>query len=120
MAAVHACVEKTVSHFVNRISKMPELSNQSTPHSSNELASTDIRLDSFVAYLLKNGLSPQSTLVELAVLEQFAHPALEANDVTISTFRKCAETCLNQVPKWDPKNVLQLILNRPVNKLADR
>ena len=90
---------------MNRISKNPELANQQSlplqsgvaKSSNDDLAATDIRLESFVAYLLKNGLSPQSNLVELAVLEQFAHPGLEINDVVTASFRKCAEQCLNQV-----------------------
>jgi hypothetical protein len=103
IAMVNMCIEKTVQHYLSRISKTPEVANQPQSlsgigkTSNNELAPSDIRLESFLAYLLKNGLPSQSTLVELAALEQFAHPGLESNEPIISTIRKLAEQCLQQV-----------------------
>ena len=67
------------------------------PIAGKDLCASDVRLESFVAYLLKNGFAPQARVVELAALEQFAHPGLESNDATIAKFRKTAETFLNQV-----------------------
>ena len=96
-AAIDVAVMRLVGNFWMQISRVPELSNQSGPNSENELCTTDIRINSFIAYLLKNGFTPQTTVVELAALEQFSHPGLESSDLSVSSFRKSAEIRLNQV-----------------------
>ncbi len=111
---VSMCIEKTIQHYLNRISKTPEIANQPQSlsgigkTSNNELAPSDIRLESFLAYLLKNGLPSQSALVELAALEQFAHPGLDVNDPVLSTIRKCAEQCLHQKRQRCPDDAKEL------------
>jgi len=108
---IQHAMDKTVQFYSKKLDREQNMQNSNSNNGtmafgSNQqgipdLPSTDLRLDSFCAYLLKN--NEKERVLELCLLEQFSLPGLDAqNDQLASEFRKTAEQLLRQRRAQNP------------------
>lgn len=95
--AVLVALERVINHYCSSKNTGVGLSAiDGGPPKTELLPKTDIRLESFVYYLLRNDETKNMPLVEMAVLEQFSFPGLDNNTTVHRVFRTAADNLLSQ------------------------
>ena len=93
-----------LNHIISTARKQYITGLNSRPNSE----AYDVRLDSFVAYLMKNAVP--EVLVTLALLEQFSQPGLDNEGLEATRIRRAAEEGLTHERERQPAATKELML----------